>query len=77
MAFYFRSNAAAPEGTPPRRIRTKDLQKLQVPPCLGNILQHAILGNNNNEDSTAKPESKRMNSDNLPAQPCLGETLRR
>ena len=55
MAFYFRSNAAAPEGTPPRRISTKDLLKIQVTPCLGNILQRAILGNNNNnEDSTAK-----------------------
>jgi len=34
-----RMNAAAPEGTPPRRIRNKELQKPTAPPCLGEALR--------------------------------------
>ena len=37
-------NAAAPEGTPPRRIRIdKFLKDLPAPPCLGEALRRVIL----------------------------------
>ena len=41
-----RMNAAAPEGTPPRRISDKEIQKLPAPPCLGEALRRGTLQKN-------------------------------
>ena len=45
--YLFRSNAAAPEGTPPRRVRNKKIQrKPAAPPCLGEALRRGTLTKN-------------------------------
>jgi len=36
-------NAAAPEGTPPRRIGIGKIQKISCPPCFGEALKRATL----------------------------------
>jgi hypothetical protein len=38
-------NAAAPEGTPPRRIRkeNKNFENLPVPPCPGGALRRVVI----------------------------------
>ena len=37
--------AAAPEGSPPRRISNKQLKKIPAPPCLGEALRRGSIVN--------------------------------